>query len=237
MIVLTQTETAPSGTGATSAVVLEAVSVDLDGHRILSDVSLVVGAGDVVGLSGPSGSGKSTLLHTIGGLIPPAAGSVTLGGERLDALTPTERAALRLRQVGFVFQFGHLLPELSALDNVAVVLRLQGQSRAAARDQARTLLDGLGLGALAERRPGQLSGGELQRVAVARALIARPAVVLADEPTGALDSANGNVVLDLLLSAVAAQRCALIIASHDESVIGATGRVVRMRDGRLEERQ
>lgn len=211
------------------------VSVVVGTTQILSDVSLSVSRGDVIGLFGPSGSGKSTLLHTLGGLVVPVAGSVSIAGERVDTLTPADRAALRLRHIGFVFQFGHLIPELTALQNVALVPRLVGVSRREASEAAMGLLGSLGMAQLADRRPGELSGGELQRVAVARALAGDPSIVLADEPTGALDTENGHNVVNLLFDLVADIGCALIIASHDVSVIARTDRVVRLGDGRTHE--
>ena len=218
---------------SSAAVEVEGVSVVLGGNRVLSNITMRLARGEIAGLMGPSGAGKSTLLHTIAGLVLPAAGSVSLEGIRLEALSAEDRAAVRLRHCGFVFQFGNLIPELTALDNVALVRRLSGSSRTAARAAASALLSDLGLSRLADRRPGELSGGELQRVSVARALVGDPGVVLADEPTGALDSRNGRIVLDLLLDLVVGRGCALILASHDIGVIGSADYLVQLKDGRI----
>jgi putative ABC transport system ATP-binding protein len=198
--------------------------------RALDEVSMAVGAGEFVAVVGPSGSGKSTLLHLLAALDTPTTGTVTVDGERTDTLTERGRARLRLRRIGIVFQRFHLLPSLSARSNVALPLVERGIGRRERRERSEALLARVGLAARVEHRPGELSGGEQQRVAVARALICDPALVVADEPTGELDSATGARVLDLL-SEVAANR-AVVVASHDDRVVERADRVVRLQDGR-----
>jgi putative ABC transport system ATP-binding protein len=199
----------------------------------LAGVDLQVSGGQSVAVTGPSGSGKSTLLYCLAGVLQPDAGSVTLGGERVDRLSDRARSELRRRRYGFVFQFGGLLPELTAAENVALPLMLAGRRRAAAVAAARPLLDALGLGGLAGRRPGQLSGGQAQRVAIARALVIEPDVVFADEPTGALDSVTGAEVMGLLIASVRQRGAALVVVTHDASVAAACDRSVELRDGHL----
>ncbi|MFP9191197.1 ABC transporter ATP-binding protein [Natrialbaceae archaeon A-CW1-1] len=195
----------------------------------LRDVTLTIERGELVGLAGPSGSGKSTLLHAIGGLLEPTTGVVEVLGTDVTALSTAERTRYRHAHVGFVFQQFHLLPSLSARANVAVPLIQAGVRKRKRHDRADTLLEYVGLGDRLDHRPGQLSGGEQQRVAIARALVTDPDVVLADEPTGELDTETGSQVLDLL-GDVAADRTVLV-ASHDEHALAATDRVVHLRDG------
>jgi ABC-type lipoprotein export system ATPase subunit len=197
----------------------------------LSDVDLEVAAGELVALVGPSGSGKSTLLHLAGGLDVPDAGAVRVGGRDLAHLTVTERARLRRRDVGFVFQFFHLLPTLSVAENVELPLLLD--RRRARSERVRTLLERVGLTHRSDHLPGELSGGEMQRAAIARALVAEPKLLLADEPTGNLDSATGADVLGLLTEVVAEAGTALVMVTHDEAAAGRAGRVLRLLDGHL----
>ncbi|MCU1460252.1 MAG: abc30a [Acidimicrobiales bacterium] len=196
----------------------------------LDAVDLTLAAGESVAVTGPSGSGKSTLLHVAGGLDQPDAGRVVVGGVDLAAAGGTERARLRRRHVGFVFQSFHLLPGLSVAENVALPLKLDG---APSTDAVAEVLVRVGLTARADHRPAELSGGEMQRAAVARAVVTRPALVLADEPTGNLDSANGAAVLDLLLEQVAAVAAALVVVTHDDRVAVRTDRVLALQDGRV----
>jgi len=196
----------------------------------LADVSLAADRGEVVGVAGPSGSGKSTLLHLLAALDTPTAGRVVLDGTETTALSSRERARLRLDAVGVVFQRFHLLAALSARANVAVPLVERGVPKRERRDRAESLLADLGLGDRTDHVPGTLSGGERQRVAIARALVTDPAVVVADEPTGELDTATGERVLDLL--AETAEDRAVVLASHDERALARADRVVRLRDGR-----
>jgi predicted ABC-type transport system involved in lysophospholipase L1 biosynthesis ATPase subunit len=200
----------------------------------LDGVDLAVDQGESVALVGPSGSGKSTLLHLAGGLDVPDAGAVRLDGRDIGALTRKERARLRRRDVGFVFQFFHLLPSLSVAENVELPLLLDGAGRRSG-ERVRDLLDRVGLGHRAGHLPGELSGGEMQRAAIARALVARPRLVLADEPTGNLDSVTGRGVLDLLLEMVTGDGTALVMVTHDEAAAGRAGKVLHLRDGHLRE--
>jgi ABC-type lipoprotein export system ATPase subunit len=198
----------------------------------LNDVSLEVAPGEFVAMVGPSGSGKSTLLHLAGGLDEPEAGTVLLGERDLGSLSAGERAKIRRREIGFVFQFFHLIPTLTVAENVELPLLLDG-----VRDKNGTvtsMLDRVGLADRVDHLPGELSGGEMQRTAIARALVAGPELILADEPTGNLDSATGEVVLDLLAAQVAEAGAALLMVTHDASAAARADRVVHLRDGRLE---
>jgi putative ABC transport system ATP-binding protein len=196
-------------------------------------VDLLLQAGQMVGLMGPSGSGKSTLLHIIGGLDQPDSGEVYVEGVRIDQLKPGERAQLRRRRIGFVFQFFYLIPSLSVAENVELPLLLD-RVRLRSR-RVEELLDQLEIRHRAAHLPAELSGGEMQRVAIARALVARPSLVLADEPTGNLDSATGSVILDVLVEAVRASEATLLMATHDESAAARADRILHLRDGRLAE--
>ena len=201
----------------------------------LEDVSVTVEAGEVVGLAGPSGSGKSTLLHCLAGVLVPSSGSVSLLGEQLAERSPRERAQLRRQHIGFVFQRFHLLDSLTARQNVTVPLLESTLSRGERRSRGEELLAAVGLDDRLDHRPAQLSGGERQRVAVARALVGEPSVIFADEPTGELDSAAGDQVLDLLTDL--ADDAAVVIASHDEAALDRTDRRLRLNDGRIQHRQ
>jgi putative ABC transport system ATP-binding protein len=198
----------------------------------LRGVSLSVEAGEYIAIAGPSGSGKSTLLQLIGGIDLPTSGSVEILGTRLETLRDRELTRLRLLRLGFVFQRFHLLPVLSALENVELPMAEAGVPRAERRERARALLDYVGLGARAGHRPTQLSGGEMQRVAVARALANRPAIVLADEPTGELDATTGAGIL-ALFRRLNADGTTLIVVTHDDRLAAEAGRVVHMLDGRV----
>ncbi|MFD0566175.1 ABC transporter ATP-binding protein [Kitasatospora saccharophila] len=205
----------------------------VDGPAALREVSLTVRRGEAVALVGPSGSGKSTLLNMIAGLDRPDAGTVTVAGTRIDTLGEAGAARHRRAAIGMVFQFFHLLDDLTVLDNVALPAELTGTRRAEARRRARTLLDTLGVARHQHAHPGRLSGGERQRVAVARALVNRPALLLADEPTGALDSASGEDV-KALLREVHADGQTLIVVTHDPALAASCAtRTVRIVDGRI----
>jgi putative ABC transport system ATP-binding protein len=203
----------------------------------LRDVSLDVYPGQVVALLGPSGSGKSTLLNIIGCILDPSSGSMELDGEAVleDGrwLKPDLRR-LRLDKIGFVFQFHNLIPFLNATDNVALVLQLAGVEAAAARARAVELLDYLEVGKRGSAMPAKLSGGEAQRVAIARALANRPRIILADEPTAALDSKRAGIVMDLLRKVAIEQEAAIIAVTHDEKIFDRFDRIFNLRDGRLE---
>ncbi|MFD4993868.1 ABC transporter ATP-binding protein [Cellulosimicrobium cellulans] len=200
---------------------------------VLRGVDVDVVAGEVVALMGPSGSGKSTLLHLLAGLLVPDAGQVRLLGRRLDTLGERARAQVRLRDLGFVFQFGDLVPELTVVENVELPLRLLGTRRREARSAALGQLDLLGIADLADRRLVEVSGGQAQRAAVARALVHRPAVVLADEPTGALDTVAGELVLEALVGAARDTRTAVLLVTHEAGVAAWADRDVQIRDGRV----
>ncbi|MBK9137700.1 MAG: ABC transporter ATP-binding protein [Verrucomicrobia bacterium] len=201
--------------------------------EVLRGVDLTVLRGEFVALRGASGAGKSTLLQILGGLDTPTAGEVEFDGERLSGLRPRELARFRNTRVGFVFQAYHLLPELDALENVCVPARLGRMPVAEAQARARALLERVGLGHRLDHRPTELSGGEQQRVAIARALMNDPELVLADEPTGNLDSHTGEEIIGLLCSLQAERQRTLVIATHDAQVAARAPRVVELVDGQL----
>lgn len=199
----------------------------------LDGACLAVAPGRVVAVVGASGSGKSTLLHCLAGLVPPDHGEVLFDGVRLDDKPDSVRSGLRRTSFGFVFQSGDLVPELSALDNVALPLRLVGIRRRPAQEAAVLMLERFGVASVRLRRPAEISGGQAQRVAVARALINRPRVVFADEPTGALDSANRGVVLRELLACARSGDAAVVLVTHDLEVAAAADATALMSDGRV----
>jgi putative ABC transport system ATP-binding protein len=197
----------------------------------LRGASVAVGRGEILAIMGPSGSGKSTLLHCLAGIFAPDRGEVWFEGNRLDTLDEAARTKLRRTAFGFVFQFGQLVPELTAADNVAMPLLLNRVRRRTAYQTAGTWLEKLGVGDKGGRRTGELSGGEAQRVAIARALALGPKVIFADEPTGSLDSLTGEKVMDLLVSLAREQGTTVIIVTHDARVAAYADRVVMVRDG------
>jgi len=199
----------------------------------LRGADLTVGYGEVLAVMGPSGSGKSTLLHCLAGILRPDSGEVRFAGRRTDQLGERARTELRRRSFGFVFQFGQLVPDLPAIENVMLPLLLAGQARAAAREQAAALLATLELDGLEQRRPGELSGGQAQRVAVARALVIRPEVIFADEPTGSLDSLAGLRVMQLLTGAARSQGATVVLVTHGARVAAYSDREVVVRDGQV----
>jgi putative ABC transport system ATP-binding protein len=199
----------------------------------LRGVDLTITSGDVLAIMGPSGSGKSTLLHCLAGILRPDAGSVRLDGQRIDDLADGPRSELRRTRFGFIFQFGQLIPELSALENVCLPLLLNGEKRNAATEQASAWFPRLGLDGLSGRLPGELSGGQAQRVAIARALVIRPSVLFADEPTGSLDSLAGEQVMELLTSAARAEGVAVVLVTHEPRVAAYADREIVVRDGRI----
>jgi putative ABC transport system ATP-binding protein len=201
----------------------------------LAGAGLALWPGEVVAVMGPSGSGKSTLLHCLAGIVRPDSGSVSYQGRELSALPDSARSALRRTEFGFVFQFGQLVPELTCLENVALPLRLDGMRRRPAERLATDWLAKLEVADVAGNRPGDVSGGQGQRVAVARALVAAPKVIFADEPTGALDSLNGERVMTLLVDAAKQTNAAVVLVTHEPRVAAYSDREVVVRDGKSRE--
>ena len=222
-----------------SNVVLQADAVEksyfLGGKElaVLQGVSLELQAGEFVALQGASGSGKSTLLQLLGGLDRPTAGAIRFGGEPLRVQTPAQSAEFRGSHVGFVFQAYHLLPDLDALENVQLPAQVLRRPQAESEQRSRELLDIVGLSDRMDHRPSELSGGEQQRVAIARALMNEPEIVLADEPTGNLDTGTESEIIDLLKRMHAERQLTLLVATHDETVARAAQRVVHLKDGRV----
>ncbi len=205
--------------------------------QVLTDVTFSVAAGESVAIVGASGSGKSTLLHLLGGLDTPSAGSVSLQGQALAAMSDAARGDLRNLALGFVYQFHHLLAELTAVQNVALALRIRRTPVAAANAKAITLLTTMGMDHRLHHLPSELSGGERQRVAIARALVTEPACVLADEPTGNLDRENGDRVFELLLGTTRSRNASLILVTHDRSLAARCDRVLELTAGQLRQPQ
>jgi putative ABC transport system ATP-binding protein len=204
------------------------------GVSALRGVSFEADASDFIALMGPSGCGKSTLLHLLGGVDRPTRGRVLLDGAELSALDEEALARVRRKKIGFVFQFFNLLPTLTVIENIALPLLLDAAGEREARSRAAQLLDRVGLGARSAHFPAELSGGEMQRAAVARAIIARPRLVLADEPTGNLDSENGGQVMSLLADLNSELGITIILATHSEEAAAKAKRTIRMRDGLIE---
>jgi len=224
---------APAAPGAGSIVDARDLVKSFGSTPALRGASLTVRQREIVAVMGPSGSGKSTLLHCLAGILTPEEGQVWFGGRRLDTLSDERRSELRRDRFGFVFQSGQLVPELTAEENVALPLLLSGTRRGPAMTAARTWFGTLGLDGLENRRSGELSGGQAQRVALARGLVAGPQVLFADEPTGSLDSVSGELVMDLLTAAVREHGTTVVLVTHDARVAAYADREVIVRDGRV----
>lgn len=201
--------------------------------QVLKDVGVDIKKGEIVSIAGPSGSGKSTLLHILGTLDEPASGEILLSDKKVNQLKGKQLAAFRNRHIGFVFQFHHLLPEFTALENVSIPGWIAGRKKKEVEEQAKDLLNTLGVGGRLENKPGALSGGEQQRVAVARALINNPDIVFADEPTGNLDSANANELHQLFFHLRGKFQQTFLIVTHNEELAQMSDRILHMKDGKI----
>jgi putative ABC transport system ATP-binding protein len=215
----------------TAAIEARDVRFSFGSTPALRDASVAVAAGEILAVMGPSGSGKSTLLHCLAGILVPDGGEIRCGGRRIDSLPESERSALRRDRFGFVFQFGQLVPELTAEENVALPLLLGGVRHRDALTRARGWFDRLHLAGLERRRSGELSGGQAQRVALARGMVAEPEVLFADEPTGALDSLTGEHVMDLLVGTARDRGTTVVLVTHEPRVAAYADREVVVRDG------
>lgn len=211
----------------------EAVSKIYGGQTAIDSITLAVPPGEILAITGPSGSGKSTLLLCLAGILSPDMGVVSFQGQALVERTEDELSRLRRSSFGILFQFGQLIPEMTAIENVALPLLLQGQRRAVALKTGRAMLERLGIADVAGARPSAISGGQAQRVALGRALVTDPAVLFADEPTGALDSISGGMVLDQLTALARGHDTAVILVTHNQGVAALADRIVELRDGVL----
>jgi lipoprotein-releasing system ATP-binding protein len=201
--------------------------------QVLKDVGIEIKKGEIVSIAGPSGSGKSTLLHILGTLDAPDSGAILLNDKKVNELKGKQLAAFRNRHIGFVFQFHHLLPEFTAMENVCIPGWIEGRKKREVEEQAKNLLNTLGVGERLENKPGALSGGEQQRVAVARALINNPDIVFADEPTGNLDSANANELHQLFFHLREKFKQTFLIVTHNEELAQMSDRILHMKDGKI----
>jgi len=230
-----ETEGLPDGRPVSVGPLIEAIEIHkrFGSTVALDGLALEVGGGEIVAILGPSGSGKSTVLLCLAGILLPDEGEVRYRSRSLADVSDAVRSRLRRDEFGFVFQFGQLVPELTALDNVSLPLRLAGVRRRDAIGRAREFLGSLGVDDIADKRAGEMSGGQAQRVAVARALVTRPRVIFADEPTGSLDSTNGELVMELLVSTARRQGSSVVLVTHEPQVAAYADREVVVRDGRL----
>jgi lipoprotein-releasing system ATP-binding protein len=203
--------------------------------RVLKDVNIQVKQGERVAIVGNSGSGKTTLLNLLGGLDLPSSGCVKVAGKNLNELNGNQRGQLRNRHIGFIYQFHHLLPEFNALENVSMPLLIRGESRSASKKQSEELLEAVGLGHRLQHKPSELSGGERQRVAIARALVTKPSCVLADEPTGNLDSHTAQTILDMMNELNQRLNISFVTVTHSHALAVMAQRILKMEDGRLKE--
>ena len=234
----TPTGLANGKTGSITAKGVEMVFQSGAGRfQALKGIDLQVQQGDIQLLMGPSGSGKTTLLSILAGILTPTAGSVSLLGEEITKLSPSKLAQFRLENIGFIFQSFNLFPALTAAENIEVVLNVKGMRGAAARKQVQTLLQQVGIGDKANQKPRDLSGGQKQRVAIARAIAGNPQLIMADEPTAALDSHSGHAVISLMRSLAKEQGCTVLMVTHDPRIIDIADKVAYLEDGVLKERQ
>jgi putative ABC transport system ATP-binding protein len=217
----------------TAALRARGVELSFGATPALRGADLTIATGEIVAVMGPSGSGKSTLLHCLAGILVPDAGEIQVLGQRIDDLSEAARSELRRDRFGFVFQFGQLVPELTAAENVALPLLLSGVRRDDALRRATSWFERLGLDGLEKRRSGELSGGQAQRVALARGLVAEPAVLFADEPTGALDSLTGEHVMELMVGSARAQGTTVVLVTHEARVAAYADREIMVRDGKV----
>jgi putative ABC transport system ATP-binding protein len=220
-------------TGGTTIIEASDVYRSFGQTQALAGASLTVPRGEILAIMGPSGSGKSTLLHCLAGIFPPDSGEIWYDGERLDKLSDSRLTVLRRTAFGFVFQFGQLVPELTVADNIALPMLLNRSGRRKAYSLAESWLPRLGLGGLGHRRIGELSGGQAQRVALARALVTQPAVLFADEPTGALDTLTGEKVMDLLTGVAREEGITVVLVTHNARVAAYADREIMVRDGKV----
>lgn len=225
--------TTSAGDAGTAVLAGSSITKSFGPTPALLGATVAIGPGEIVAVMGPSGSGKSTLLHCLAGIFTPDSGQVTYRGQRLDRLSDGQRTRLRRQEFGFVFQFGQLVPELSAVDNIALPLLLDGVRHKDAYQRATTWFSRLDLAGLEQRRTGELSGGQAQRVAIGRALVTGPKVLFADEPTGSLDSLTSENVMDLLIETARSLNTAVLLVTHDPRVASHADREIIVRDGKI----
>lgn len=209
------------------------ITKDFGKTKVLKGIDLGIGSGEILAIMGPSGSGKSTLLHCLAAIISPDSGKIMLGDQRIDTYSDQKRSVLRRTEFGFVFQFSQLVPELTAADNVALPLLLNGVKKSDAYEKARIWLSRVGMDDKAQRMPGELSGGEAQRVAIARAMVVEPKVLFADEPTGSLDSLNSEKIMELFVATAREHGTTVVMVTHEPTVAAYADREIIVRDGQI----